>query len=237
MTKRFSRTEILLGSDTVLKLSKARILIVGVGGVGGYATELLCRAGIGNITIVDGDCIDETNLNRQIISLNSNIGESKVNAFAKRLLDINPDLNIEPINKFLNEEDIPDLLEKSEYDFIIDAIDSVRPKCSLIKEAFIRDIPIISSMGAGSRIDASKVHIDRLSRTHHDGLSKAVRRLINNKKISDKLVVVFSDEIPLVSKENQDINGKRAIGTISYLPNIFGCYLSQYVINQLISKQ
>src|SRR5574344_1793408 len=154
MTKRFSRTEILLGSEALSKLSKARILIVGVGGVGGYAAELLCRAGIGNITIVDGDFIDETNLNRQIIALNSNIGESKVSAFAKRLLDINPDLKIEPIFKFLEEEDIPSFLENGRYDFIIDAIDSVRPKCSLIREAFIRDIPIISSMGAGSRIDA-----------------------------------------------------------------------------------
>lgn len=237
MTKRFSRTEILLGSEALSKLSKARILIVGVGGVGGYAAELLCRAGIGNITIVDGDFIEETNLNRQIIALNSNIGESKVSAFAKRLLDINPDLNIEPIFKFLEEEDIPSFLENGRYDFIIDAIDSVRPKCSLIREAFIRDIPIISSMGAGSRIDAGKVHLDKLSHTHHDGLSKAVRRQINNKKIADKLVVVFSDESPIFSQENQDNNNKKTVGTISYLPTVFGCYLSQYVINQLITKQ
>lgn len=238
MTKRFSRTEILLGEETVLKLSRARILIVGIGGVGGNATEMLCRAGIGNITIVDGDCVEESNLNRQIISLNSNIGESKVTAFAKRLKDINPDLNIEPIYRYLKEEDIPAFLENSEYDFIVDAIDSVGPKCCLIKEAFNRKIPIISSMGAGARIDASKVHIDRLSHTHHDGLSKAVRRGLNDKIISNRLEVVFSDEAPMTNNQEcaTDVK-KKPIGTISYIPAVFGCYLSQYVINRLISEK
>lgn len=227
-----SRTALLIGENATAKLQQSHVLVVGVGGVGGYAAELLCRAGIGSFTIIDGDSIDITNINRQIIASHSDIGKSKVDVMKKRMLDINPQTTINAINRFLNADDVTDIFNNNSFDFVVDAIDSIPAKCQIIKEASSREIDIISSMGAGCRIDASKVRLDKLCNTHHDGLSKAVRKRFTGSDIPNRLTVVFSEEPPIQeATEPSDIPGKRAtVGTISYIPAVFGCYMAQYVI-------
>ncbi|HZK02845.1 MAG TPA: ThiF family adenylyltransferase [Bacteroidaceae bacterium] len=232
------RTELLLGKDNVAKLLSARVLVAGLGGVGGFAAELLCRAGIGEIILVDGDCVEESNLNRQIVALRSTIGKNKAIAMAERLRDIRESVIIEPIPLFLSEDNIDLILNRYQIDFIVDAIDSVGPKCMLINQAFSRNIPIVSSMGSGFRKDCGRVCLTKLSDTYQDGLSRAVRQQLKNRAIADKLTVVFSDE-PVsenILNGGDSYSGKRVIGTISYIPSLFGCYLAQYVITGLIKE-
>ncbi len=235
MTNSNSRTELLLGEPAVARLKDANILCVGVGGVGGHAAEMLVRAGIGHMTIVDGDKVDESNLNRQIVATTGTIGMSKVDAMKERLLQINPDLEITAIEKFLLDSDIEPLLSSNRYDFIADAIDSVATKCRLIESAFERSIPIVSSMGAGARTDISRIHMDKLGNTHHDGLAKAVRKRIGNANISNSLDVVFSSEEPNPNAVAQSAEGlrKATVGTVSWIPASFGCHMARHIILKL----
>lgn len=230
-----SRTTLLIGNSATALLQQSHVLVIGVGGVGGYAAEFLCRAGIGRFTIVDGDNIDITNINRQILATHSVIGRTKVDIMKQRMTDINPAVEIEAINKFLNPDDVTELFDNGNYNFVVDAIDSIPAKCQIIKESISRGIGIISSMGAGCRMDASKVRIDRLCNTHHDGLSKAIRKRFTGSNIPNLLTVVFSEDPPIQeATEPSDIPGKRAtVGTISYIPAVFGCYLAQHVIKEL----
>ncbi len=230
-----SRTALLIGSNASAKLQQSHIAIVGVGGVGGFAAEFLCRAGIGRFTIIDGDEIDVTNINRQIIALHSGIGNRKVDVMKRRMQDINPDVEICTIDKFLGPEDVIQLFNNNSFDFVVDAIDSIPAKCAIIQEAHNREIGIISSMGAGCRRDASKVRIERLCNTHHDGLSKAVRKRFTGSNILKRLDVVYSEEPPIENAtEPSEIPGKRAtVGTISYIPAVFGCHIAQYVVEHL----
>lgn len=230
------RTTLLLGEEKVNRYQESHVLVVGVGGVGAYAAEMICRAGVGKLTIVDADTVQPSNINRQLPATHSVIGERKVEILAKRLKDINPnlDLTIKPL--FLKDDNIPALLDETNYSFIVDAIDTLSPKCYLIYHALKRKIKIVSSMGAGAKKDITKVQFASLWDTYHCGLSKAVRKRLKNMGIRQKIPVVFSTEqadqnaICLVENEK---NKKSTCGTVSYMPAVFGCYLAEYVLRNL----
>ncbi len=231
------RTRLLLGDERVSHLEQSHVLVVGTGGVGGYAAEMICRAGIGHITIVDADRIAESNINRQIIALHSNINKVKVETMAERLSDINPQLDLKVLNMFLSEENIPQLLDENHFDFIIDCIDTIAPKLCLITSAMDRKIKIVSSMGAGAKSDISKITVADISKTFNCGLSKAVRRGLKQRGHGrSKLPVVFSSEpadMNAVIAVEGERNKKTTAGTICYMPAVFGCYLAEYVIKKI----
>ena len=230
------RTCLLLGDERMGRLRRAHVLVVGTGGVGAYAAEMVCRAGVGHLTLVDADVVQATNINRQLPALHSTIGCSKVDVLAGRFRDINPELDITVRAEYLTEDDMPVLLDGTHFDFIIDAIDTIAPKCRLISEAWKRHIPIESSMGAGAKHDLTKIRFADLWETYHCGLSKAVRKRLQKMGPKRRLPVVFSIEqadpqaVLLVDNER---NKKSTVGTVSYMPAVFGCYLAQYVIEHL----
>lgn len=229
------RTQLLIKEEGIQRLSNASVLIAGVGGVGGYAVEMLVRAGIGHITIIDNDDVHDSNINRQIIATQGNIGKSKVDLFEKRLTSINPELDITCHKTFIDEENIPTFFEGQKYDFVIDAIDTIAPKMALIRYCLDNKISIISSMGAGGRIDPSKIQISDINKTHHCALAKTVRTQLSKTHKGKKLKVVFSEEeidkksILLINEKNK----KSTLGTISYIPAVFGCYIASYVIQKI----
>lgn len=230
------RTELLLGKDKMLRLQNAHVLVVGLGGVGAYAAEMVCRAGIGRMTIVDADVIQTTNLNRQLPALHSTLGMPKANILEARFKDINPELKLNVLSVFLKDENIPELLDADKYDFIIDAIDTLSPKCYLIYHALQRRIKIVSSMGAGAKSDITQVRFADLWDTYHCGLSKAVRKRLQKMGVKRKVPVVFSTEqadAKAVLLTDDEMNKKSTCGTVSYMPAVFGCYLAEYVIKRL----
>ncbi len=220
------KTELLIGNNGVSKLKNANIIIFGIGGVGGYTCEMLVRAGVGNLTIVDFDKVDITNINRQIIALNSNVGEYKVSAMQKRILDINSAINLKIVNTRVCAENVKELLN-SNYDYAIDAIDSVTDKINLIIAAKELGLNIISAMGAGNRIQIPQFEVCDLYKTYNDGLAKVLRKKLKEKGIN-KHLVVFS--------KNQATPCGDQIGSISYYPAMCGCVLAGYVINELLNK-
>lgn len=230
------RTELLLGEDKMLRLRNSHVLVVGLGGVGAYAAEMICRAGVGQMTIVDADTVQSSNINRQLPALHSTLGRPKVEVLAERFKDINPDLKLNVLSEYLKDERIPELLDSAEFDFVIDAIDTVAPKCYLIYNALQRHLPIVSSMGAGAKSDITQIRFADLWETYHCGLSKAVRKRLQKMGMKRKLPVVFSteqanaDAVILVDDEK---NKKSTAGTVSYMPAVFGCYLAEYVIRKL----
>lgn len=229
------RTRQLLGQEKSERLEQARVLIVGLGGVGGYAAEMLVRAGIGHLTIIDADVVQASNINRQLCALHSTLGLPKVEILATRFQDINPKISLDIRPLYLNEEMIPDILEQDQYDFIVDAIDTIAPKCSLIVEAYKHKIPIISSMGAGAKTDVTKIQYADLWKTSNCGLSKAVRTRLKRLGFRQRVPVVFSSQqadLKAIIPVNEQ-NKKSTTGTVSYMPAVFGCYLAQYVLLKL----
>ena len=236
------RTELMLGQTAVEKLEKASVLVVGLGGVGGICAEMICRAGVGSMTIVDCDVVNDTNINRQIIALNSTLNLPKTDALAQRLLDINPNLNLTVRNELLEGENTEKLLDASTgsatkgFDFVVDAIDTLSPKVFLIKSCIERGIKVVSSMGAGGKMNPEKVKIADISKTESCALAKSVRQRLRKLGIKKGLPVVFTTEI--VDKDavvQADEKYKKSItGTISYLPAVFGCFLASYVIREII---
>ena len=230
------RTELLLGEDKMARVRKAHVLVVGLGGVGAYAAEMICRAGVGKMTIVDADTVQPSNINRQLPATHSVIGRSKAEVLAERFLDINPELELKVLPVYLKDEAIPELLDSEHFDFIVDAIDTVAPKCYLIYHALRRKLKIVSSMGAGAKKDITQVRFSDLWKTYHCGLSKAVRKRLQKMGMKHSLPVVFSTEqadgnaVILVDDER---NKKSTTGTISYMPAVFGCYLAEYVLRKL----
>ena len=230
------RTELLLGEDKMARLQSAHVLVVGLGGVGAYAAERICRAGVGRMTIVDADTVQITNLNRQLPAMHSTLGMFKADVLEARFKDINPDLELKVLPVFLKDENIPDLLDADEYDFIVDAIDTLSPKCYLIYHALQRRIKIVSSMGAGAKSDITQVRFADLWDTYHCGLSKAVRKRLQKMGVKRKVPVVFSTEQAdpkAVLLTDDEMNKKSTCGTVSYMPAVFGCYLAEYVIKRL----
>ena len=240
------RTELLLGKDKMQCLREAHVLVVGVGGVGAYAAEMLCRAGVGEMTIIDADTVNTTNINRQLPATHSTIGQSKVEVLAQRFRDINPCIKLHALCQYLKEEEVSDLLSGNnnsqfsifnfQFDYVIDAIDTIAPKCALIIEAMRRGIPIASSMGAGAKSDITQIRFADIWDTYHCGLAKAVRTRLKKAGIRKSLPVVFSteqaDRNAIITVEGEQ-NKKSTTGTISYMPAVFGCYLAEYVIRKI----
>lgn len=230
------RTLLLMGEEKLEHLQQAHVLVVGVGGVGAYAAEMICRAGVGRMTIIDGDVVNPSNINRQLVARHSTIGQRKVDILAKRLLDINPQLQLTAKHEFLHDELTEDLLNSEKFDFIVDAIDTLSPKVHLIASALRRKIRIVSSMGAGARIDPTQVRFADISATRECTLAKAVRKRLAKLGIRKGLPVVFSTEAPdrtAVLLTESERNKKSTVGTISYMPAIFGCFLASHVIRKL----
>lgn len=225
------RTRQLLGDERLQRLAAARVAVVGLGGVGGYAAEMLARSGVGRLTLIDADTVAPSNINRQLIALQSEIGTPKTELFAARFRNINPDIEIDARREFLTPESAASLVAEG-YDYIIDAIDTVAPKVALIREAMIAKSPIISSMGAGGRIDPTRIKYADLWETREDGLARAVRARLKKQGLRRSLRVVYSDETPashsLLTVETQ--NKLTSYGTLASVPAIFGIYLANHVI-------
>jgi tRNA A37 threonylcarbamoyladenosine dehydratase len=230
------RTELLLGDEKLERLSQSHVLVVGLGGVGAYAAEQVCRAGVGKMTIIDADTVNDTNINRQLPALHSTLGQSKADVMGKRLLDINPELDLTIICEFLRDERTEEILSSARFDFIIDAIDTLSPKVFLLYHAFHLRIPVVSSMGAGAKTDPSLVRIADISKTMNCGLARAVRKRLKSKGIYKGIPVVFSTEIAnrgaIIEIEGEACKRTTA-GTVSYMPALFGCFLASYVIRNL----
>ena len=231
------RTELLLGKDKMLRLRDAHVLVVGVGGVGAYAAEMLCRAGVGTLTLVDADTVQPTNINRQLPATHATLGRPKVEVLAERFHDINPDIRVHALPIYIKEEDVVDLLNSTDnLLFIVDAIDTIAPKCALITEALRRGISIVSSMGAGAKSDITQIRFADIWDTYHCGLAKAVRARLKKAGIRKSVPVVFSteqaDRRAVITIDGEQ-NKKSTTGTISYMPAVFGCYLAEYVIRKI----
>ncbi len=230
-----SRTRLLMGDTAMERLSQAHVMVVGVGGVGAYAAEMVARAGVGRMTIIDADSVSSSNINRQLVALHSTVGMPKVEVLSRRLMDINPQLQLTALHQFIEAESIPQLFEEQQVDFLIDAIDTLAPKIALITHCLRNKIKIVSSMGAGGRRDPSAIRLADIADTYHCALAKAVRLRLRKAGISKGLKVVFSteqaDRNAVLAVEER--NKKSTVGTVSYLPTLFGCHLAAYVIEKL----
>ena len=234
------RTELLVKEEGIEKLQSANILIVGLGGVGSFAAEFLVRSGIGNLTIVDGDTVDITNINRQLPALNSTIGKNKTDVVAERILDINPEINLKKINEFLEPERMEEILTQEKFDYVLDCIDSLSPKLALIITCKRKKIKLVSAMGAGGKTDPSKVMVKDISKTNNCFLAKQIRKKLKKEQIHKGFRCVFSTEIQDENslKMTDSSNYKKSFyGTISYMPAIFGLYAAAEVIRFLLKKE
>jgi tRNA A37 threonylcarbamoyladenosine dehydratase len=235
-----SRTALLIGNDSLVRLSKAHVLVIGLGGVGSFAAEFICRNGVGTMTIVDGDTVDPTNRNRQLPALATNHGESKADIMAERLKAINPELTLHVIKTFINPDAVSEILSAHDYDYIVDAIDSVTPKITFLKEAFQRKMRIVSSMGAGGRMDPTMLKVVDISKTYNCNFAQQVRKNLKREGIFKGIKAVFSTEEQL--KESLILTDgsnykKSAYGTMSYLPATFGAVCASVVIRDLIAAE
>lgn len=234
------RTKLLVKEEGIKRLQNANILIVGLGGVGSFAAEFLVRSGIGNLTIVDGDTVDITNINRQLPALNSTIGKNKTDVVGERILDINPEINLKKINEFLEPERMEEILTQEKFDYVLDCIDSLSPKLALIITCKRKKIKLVSAMGAGGKTDPSKVMVRDISKTNNCFLAKQIRKKLKKEQIHKGFRCVFSTEIQDENslKMTDGSNYKKSFyGTISYMPAIFGLYAAAEVIRFLLKKE
>lgn len=233
-----SRSEKLIGQAAIDKLTQSHVMVLGLGGVGSYAAEFICRAGVGEMTIVDGDVVDPTNRNRQLPALATNHGVPKADIMAERLMAINPELKLHVVKEFILPETLPGLFDRKP-DYAIDAIDSITPKLSFIRMAYERQIPWVSSMGAGGKMDPTKLEVADISETYNCKLAFYVRKMLRRNGIRKGVKVVFSTELhdkeSLLLTDGSNFK-KSAYGTISYLPAAFGGVVSSVVIRELIGK-
>lgn len=234
------RTSLLIGQEGVKKLSEKHVMLVGMGGVGSFAAEFICRAGIGKMTIIDGDVVDPTNRNRQLPALATNHGVSKAQIMAERLQAINPELELCVIKEFITPEMVAGLFENNRPDYIADAIDSITPKLTFIKKAYAENLPLVSSMGAGGRLDPTQLKIADISKTYNCTFAQQLRKNLKKEQIHKGIKVVFSAEAPL--KESLMLTDgsnfkKSAYGTISYLPATFGAVVASVVIRGLLTTE
>ena len=230
------RTQLLVGPEGLERLFEGSVAVIGLGGVGAYAAEMLCRAGVGHLILLDSDVVSESNKNRQLIALDSTIGKPKSAVLAERLKDINPDVRLTLINCYLEEGSIQQLLGEHKVDFLVDAIDTLAPKIALIKYCVESGIPHVSSMGAGAKFDATAVRLADLSKSYNCPLAYILRKKLRKVGISKGFKVVFSKELPrreaIVAVEER--NKKSNVGTISYLPAVFGCVCAQAAVEHLL---
>lgn len=228
------RTLLMLGQERYDKMQNAHVVVVGVGGVGGYAAEMLVRSGIGELTIIDSDSVAVTNINRQLIATHETIGMSKVKLFKERFLSINPKLKVSSVHCYLTSENVAMFINEK-VDFVIDAIDTICPKISLIEYCIRSKVKIISSMGAGGRIDPLMVQYCDIWETKEDGLARVVRQRLKKIGLRCNFPVVCSMEPPKKYSiiEMNDTNKRSSFGTLAAIPSIFGIYLANYVIRKI----
>lgn len=229
------RTELLLGAEKIEKLKNAHVLVVGLGGVGAYAAESICRAGVGELTIVDGDLLHPSNKNRQLPALESTMGKPKAQVVGERLRDINPDINLHIIQEYIKDDRMIEILDKP-YDYVIDAIDTLSPKVFLIYHSLNKNLKIVSSLGSGARLDPTKVTIADIAKSYNCRLGFLLRKRLRKLGVHKGFKVVFSEEkadeeAVLVDEPGE--NKKSTVGTISYMPPIYGCMCASVVIRDL----
>jgi tRNA A37 threonylcarbamoyladenosine dehydratase len=232
------RTELLLGDEKLALLRNANVLVVGVGGVGAYAAEMIVRAGVGRMTIADADMVSPSNINRQLVALHSTIGRQKCDILSDRLKDINPELELKIVNRFIKDSETDALLDSDKFDYVVDAIDTLSPKLALIKGALDRAIPLVSSMGAGAKTDPTLMEIKDIAKTHHCPLAHMLRKRLHKIGIKRGFWAVFSPEPvregAMILCEEQ--NKKSNVGTISYIPALFGIGCASVVIRDLVGE-
>lgn len=233
-----SRTELLIGKEKLDKLVNAHVLVVGMGGVGSFAAEFICRSGIGTMTIVDGDVVDPSNRNRQLPALATTHGQHKATLMSERLKAINPELNLHVIKEFIRPEAVPDILENN-FDYVIDAIDSISPKLTFMEAAYNRQLNLVSSMGAGGRMDPTQLRVADISKTYNCPFAQQIRKQLKYRNITKGIKVVFSPEE--VDKESLMLTDgsnfkKSAYGTMSYLPATFGATAASVAIRDILSS-
>ena len=259
------RTALLLGEEALLRLREAVVVVAGLGGVGAYAAEMVARAGVGRMVLIDSDRVGESNKNRQLLALDSTLGRLKTEVMAERLLDINPELHIVKVPEYLTEDNIPEVFENAlremalcgssdpdgaltdepaastglAPDFVIDAIDTLAPKIALISHCVHSGIPLVSSMGAGAKLDATKVRLTDLSKSYNCPLAFILRKKLRKIGITKGFPVVFSEELPereaIVPTEGER-NKKSQVGTVSYIPAVFGCVCAQAAVRHLSGR-
>lgn len=234
------RTQLLLGEEKLNTLINSNVLVVGLGGVGGIAAEMIARAGVGKMTIVDADTVDPTNRNRQIPALHSTEGVMKTDVLRERLMDINPDLELTVIPEYFRDELTHRVLDENKFDYALDCIDTLSPKVFFIKACYDRKIPLVSSMGAGNKVDPTQVKVADISNSYNCRLAKYTRKYLNKFGIRKGIKVVFSAEEPqafmgvtMVGARNK----KSAPGTISYIPAVFGCTVASVAIRDLYNRK
>lgn len=232
------RAELLFKKEGLERLKNAHVMVVGLGGVGSFAAEFLARAGVGKMTIVDGDVVDITNINRQLPALHSTVGQPKVTIVGDRLMDINPELKLVRIKEFLSPDRAYELVTE-EYDYVLDCIDSITPKLNLIISARRKKVKIISNMGAGGKYEAGKVKVTDISKTEYCPLAKTVRKRLRKEGVSKGVKVVFSTEAPdqasLKMTDGQNFK-KSFFGTNSWIPAVFGLHSAETVVKHLLKK-
>ena len=232
MGMQFSRTALLIGEEGVEKLKKARVAVFGIGGVGGYVVEALVRSGVGSLDLIDKDTVSESNINRQIIALHSTVGRLKTEVAAERARDINPNVSVRTHNVFYLPE-TADSFDFSQYDYVVDAIDTVSGKLALIEQAKKANIPVISSMGAGNKLDATAFEVADIAKTSVCPLARVMRRELKKRGI-EHVKVVYSKEEPLASSVTDEESGKAVPGSIAFVPSVVGLILAGEVIKDLI---
>ena len=233
-----SRTSLLIGEDALRLLTKKHVMIIGLGGVGSFAAEFIARSGVGSMTIIDGDVVDPTNRNRQLPALATNHGESKALIMAERLRSINPEIKLQVVNSFINPDMVAEQLAKKP-DYIVDAIDSIQPKVNFLRQAFELQLPMVSSMGAGGKMDPTQLQVVDISKTYNCHFAQQVRKNLKEHKIYKGIKVVFSPEVQdkesLMMTDGNNFK-KSAYGTMSYLPAVFGAVAASVVIRDFIGK-
>ena len=233
-----SRTELILGKEGLEKLKASNVLVVGLGGVGAYAAEMICRSGVGAMTIVDGDTVHSSNRNRQLPALKSTEGISKAEIMGTRLRDINPEISLTVLNEFIRDERMVEILERG-YDYVVDAIDTLSPKIFLIHHSLQRKLPVVSSMGAGGKFDPVKIAVSDISETTDCTLARILRKRLHRLGIREGFTAVYSPEVIDKSKvvpTNGEQNKASIVGTVSYMPAAFGIACASVVIRDLVGK-
>lgn len=233
MLNEFSRTELLLGQDGMEKLKNVSVAVFGVGGVGSYIAEALARCGVGNLTLIDNDEVAVTNLNRQLIALHSTIGRKKVDVAKDRLLDINPQATVEALDCFYTGNEV----DLSKFDYIADAIDTVSSKLTLIENANKQNVPVISSMGTGNKLDPTKLTVTDIYKTEMCPLAKVMRYELKKRNVK-KLKVVYSTEKPCEHKtESEEVTPKRkTIGSVSFVPSVAGLIIAGEIVKDIVNR-
>ena len=227
----------MFGVERIQQLHQAHVMVVGLGGVGAYAVEMLCRAGVGEFTLVDGDTVNDSNRNRQLVALTSTVGKLKTDVLAARLRDINPEVKLHLYPEFLRDERTVELLKMAKYDYLVDAIDTLSPKVFMLQQAYLLGIPTVSSMGSGGKLDPTQVKICDIAKSDYCKLARMVRKRLHRLGVRKGITVVYSAEVVpaerVVITEGEQ-NKKSNVGTVSYMPAIFGCYLASHIIRQLV---